>query len=158
MIRIAVIGSRKPSSQSVADTLAWLDSFRSGHSSDEVSIITGGALGMDTAAMHYAYDHHLKLKVFVPRNFHNEQLCCALKGKEGCEIIYTNLGYQQRNTLVIENADLVVSSDYGNGTIDSIEKALNRRLSVYILGRYIPSSHKKRELPHSEYITLLPSC
>ncbi len=33
-------------------------------------------------------------------------LCSELKGRAGCEIIDTNLGYLERNTLIIENADL----------------------------------------------------
>lgn len=156
MVNLAVIGSRQPSAQSVAATLRWIDNFREVHSTEEIGIVTGGAFGMDSEAMQYAFSQRLRLKVFVPGKFHNERLCNALSIRENCEIIYTRLGYLERNTLVIEHSDVVVSSDYGNGTIDSIEKAVRLEKPVFILGNYISSPRRRRELPQSPLITVLP--
>lgn len=44
--------------------------------------------------------------IFATNKFHNSELCRQLKGRAGCEITDTYLGYLERNTLIIENADL----------------------------------------------------
>ncbi len=110
MTKIAVIGSRNPSLESVKAVYSWLDEYREKNDSD-ITIVTGGAFGMDIEAMNYAVENHLKLQVFAPNKFHNSELCSELKGRSGCEIIDTNLGYLDRNTLIIDNADFVVCSD-----------------------------------------------
>lgn len=154
MVKIAVIGSRAPSFASVKAVCLWLDQFIENEKDSAVTIVTGGAFGMDTEAMKYAVKKHLNLVVFAPNKFHNSELCGELKGKDGCEIIDTNLGYLERNTLIIENADFVVCSDYGNGTIDGIEKAISLGKKVYVLGKYVSSSHKKKSVPKSELVIM----
>ena len=153
MTKIAVIGSRNPSLESVKAVYSWLDEYRENNDSD-ITIVTGGAFGMDTEAMNYAVENHLKLQVFAPNKFHNSELCSELKGRAGCEIIDTNLGYLDRNTLIIDNADFVVCSDYGNGTIDGIEKAVSSGKKVYVLGKYVSSSRVKKNLPESELVLI----
>lgn len=153
MTKIAVIGSRNPSLRSVKSVYSWLDECRENNDSD-ITIVTGGAFGMDTEAMNYAVKNHLKLQVFAPNKFHNSELCRELKGRAGCEIVDTNLGYLERNTLIINNADFVVCSDYGNGTIDGIEKAVSSGKKVYVLGKYASSSRVKKKLPESELVLI----
>lgn len=92
--------------------------------------------------------------IFATNKFHNSQLCRQLKGRAGCEIIDTNLGYLDRNTLIIDNADFVVCSDYGNGTIDGIEKAVSSGKKVYVLGKYASSSRVKKKLTESELVLI----
>lgn len=154
MTSIAVIGSRNPTRTSVKAVYLWLDKYIEQNADNPPTIVTGGAYGMDTEAMHYAVRHKIKLKVFRPNKHHNSRLCDELRDNSLCEIIQTDLGYLERNTLVIESSDLVVSSDYGNGTIDSIEKAIARGLAVYVIGEYISSAKYKRTLPRSK-VTLI---
>ncbi|WP_327192100.1 DNA-processing protein DprA [Succinivibrio dextrinosolvens] len=154
MTSIAVIGSRNPTKSSIKAVRLWLDKYMELNGDSPVTIVTGGAFGMDTEAMKYAVTRKLKLKVFRPANYHNSRLCDDLKNNPLCDIIQTEVGYLQRNTMVIESSDVVVSSDYGNGTIDSMEKALARGLKVYVIGEYISSAKFKRALPASN-ITII---
>ena len=149
MTSIAVIGSRNPTQNSVTAVKLWLDKYLEQNRDDNVTIVTGGAFGMDTEAMKYAVLRKLRLKVFRPDKYHNQRLCEELKNNPLCDIIQTDVGYLERNTMVIENSELVVSSDYGNGTIDSMEKAIARGLEVYVIGEYISSTKFKRALPAS---------
>ena len=149
MTSIAVIGSRNPTPASVKAVKLWLDKYIEQNKDTPITIVTGGAFGMDTEAMKYAVTRKLRLKVFRPDKYHNSRLCDDLKNNPLCDIIKTEVGYLERNTMVVENSDLVVSSDYGNGTIDSMEKALGRGLEVYVIGEYISSAKFKRPLPAS---------
>ena len=152
MTKIAVVGSRNPSLESVKAVYSWLDGYREKNNDSDLTIVTGGAFGMDTEAMNYAVENHLRLLVFAPNKFHNSELCSELKGRAGCEIIDTNLGYLERNTRIIENSDFVVCSDYGNGTIDGIKKAVSSGKKVYVFGKYVSSSRIKKKLPESELV------
>ncbi len=152
MTKIAVVGSRSPSSESVKAVYSWLDEYREKANESDMTIVTGGAFGMDTEAMNYAVENHLKLLVFAPNKFHNSALCSELKGKPGCDIVDTNLGYLERNTKIIENSDFVVCSDYGNGTIDGIEKAVSLGKKVYVLGKFVSSARRRKNLPVSELV------
>lgn len=154
MTNIAVIGSRNPTQTSVKAVKIWLDKYLDMNRDTPVTIVTGGAFGMDTEAMKYALMRKLRLKVFRPNKYHNQRLCDDLKNNPLCDIIQTEVGYLERNTMVIENSDLVVSSDYGNGTIDSMEKAIARGLKVFVIGDYISSAKYKRALPVSN-ITII---
>lgn len=154
MTNIAVIGSRNPTQTSVKAVKIWLDKYLEMNRDTPVTIVTGGAFGMDTEAMKYALMRKLRLKVFRPNKYHNQRLCDDLKNNPLCDIIQTEDGYLERNTMVIENSDLVVSSDYGNGTIDSMEKAIARGLKVFVIGDYISSTKYKRALPVSN-ITII---
>ncbi|SFS31637.1 DNA recombination-mediator protein A [Succinivibrio dextrinosolvens] len=154
MTNIAVIGSRNPTQTSVKAVKIWLDKYLDMNRDTPVTIVTGGAFGMDTEAMKYALMRKLRLKVFRPNKYHNQRLCDDLKNNPLCDIIQTEVGYLERNTMVIENSDLVVSSDYGNGTIDSMEKAIVRGLKVFVIGDYISSAKYKRALPVSN-ITII---
>lgn len=139
-MRVAVIGSRKPSQSSVTRVLAYLDNHK-----DEIDeIVTGGAFGMDSEGMKWAMQNKVKLTVFAPVGWHNSTLCNKAKAIEGNDIRDTGLGFTERNTLIIKNCDFVVSSDFGNGTIDSFNKALRRKLTVLVFGKYIPGSYYKQ--------------
>lgn len=130
---IAVIGSRSPSGQSKNKVAAYLNSIK-----DEITeIVTGGAFGMDSMGMEYAEANGIKLTVYRPVGWHNAELCQKLK-HEPNDIISTGLNFNERNTLIIKHCDFVVCGDYGNGTIDAMNKALKMGKKVYCFGRYIP--------------------
>ena len=73
MTSIAVIGSRNPTQNSVKAVKLWLDKYLEQNRDDNVTIVTGGAFGMDTEAMKYAVLRKLRLKVFRPDKYHNQR-------------------------------------------------------------------------------------
>lgn len=141
-MRIAVIGSRTPSVSSVTRVMAYLDNHK-----DEIDeIVTGGAFGMDSEGMKWAMQNKVKLTVYAPYGYHNSVLCNKAK-KEGYNVVDTGLGFNDRNTCIIKNCDFVISGDFGNGTIDSFNKALRRDLTILVFGKYIPGRYYKT-IPH----------
>lgn len=46
----------------------------------------------------------------------------------------------------------MVCSDYGNGTIDGIEKAVSLGKKVYVLGKFVSSARRRKNLPVSELV------
>jgi len=138
-MRIAVIGSRSPSVQSMNKVAAYLDSIK-----DEINeIVTGGAFGMDSFGMEYAHNNEICLTVYEPSGWHNKELCDKYRYNEDHNIVATGLGFNERNTLIIKRCDFVVCGDYGNGTIDAMNKALKMGKKVYCFGSYIPGRFYK---------------
>lgn len=138
-MRIAVIGSRHPSKSSITRVIAYLNNHK-----DEIDeVVTGGAFGMDSEGMKWAMENKIKLTVFAPVGWHNSTLCSRARKIEGNDIQDTGLGFNERNTLIINNCDFVLSGDYGNGTIDSFNKAIRKNLTVLVFGKYIPGNFYK---------------
>lgn len=137
-MRVGVIGSRNPSIESLQRLNSFLDQL-----TDIDAIISGGAYGADTFAMKYAVANTKPLLVFRPRGYHNREVCDWCKNFSFCNIISTGLDFMGRNTLIVENSDIIVCPDYGNGTIDTMEKALAKNIVVYSLGKYIPGKYNK---------------
>ena len=144
-MKYAVIGSRSPSTLSINRVCEYLNK-----QTDIDTVVTGGAYGMDTVGMKWAASHNVPMTVYRPYGYHNE-LVCELYDHAPNHIVRTGLGFTDRNTLIIENANIAVVGDYGNGTIDAITKAVNMQKPVLIFGKYIPGRYIKI-LPESEYI------
>lgn len=139
-MRYAIIGSRFATMESCEPLEKYLNSVN-----DVTEIVTGGAYGADSFGMRYAYDHNIKLTVYRPNAMHNDSLCDWMRDNyPNANVIDTGVNYLRRNTLVINNSDIVVCPDFGNGTIDSINKALKQNKKVLAFGRYIPGSFVKR--------------
>ena len=126
-MRVAVIGSRAPSTESKKRVVAYLDRIKM----DISMIVTGGAFGMDSVGMVYAVNNKIPLTV-IYRKLPN------------CNIVNEGKGFLERNTDIINNCDVVVSGDFGNGTIDAMTKAVKKGIPVYVFGEYIPGSYVKR--------------
>ena len=143
-MKIAYIGSRKAGPESIAKINAYLDNLRADDDT-EIEIVTGGAFGADTAGMKYAQENDLKLTVYCPGGTHNSRYCSWLeKNMMKAQIFHTGLPFLKRNTLIVRDADLVVVTDYGNGTIDAITKALNMKKKVVCAGCYIKGNYFKK--------------
>ena len=142
-MKYAVIGSRNPSNESVIKVWEYLNEFIC-ELDDDVEIVTGGAFGMDTEGMKFAHEHAIPLTVYEPAGWHNEELCDEYRGDENNNIVHTGLGFNERNTLIINDADVVIVGDFGNGTIDAMNKAIAQHKPVYVFGHYIPGRYVKR--------------
>jgi predicted Rossmann-fold nucleotide-binding protein len=95
--------------------------------------------------MKYAQENDLKLTVYCPGGTHNSRYCSWLeKNMMKAQIFHTGLPFLKRNTLIVRDADLVVVTDYGNGTIDAITKALNMKKKVVCAGCYIKGNYFKK--------------
>lgn len=136
---LAVIGSRTPSQESVKELIDILDYNR-----DEIErIVTGGAYGADTVGIQYALHHEIPLTVYCPNGYFNKPLCQLAKDK-GYDVRYTDLGFNERNTLIINDCEEVICPDYGNGTVDALWKAVNQGKKVFTCGKYIQGRYPKR--------------
>lgn len=139
-MRVAVIGSRSPSTESKKRVVAYLDKIKK----DIDMIVTGGAFGMDSVGMIYAVNNKIPLTVFEPAGYHNAELCDIYRKLSNCNIINEGKGFLERNTDVINNCDVVVSGDFGNGTMDAMTKAMKKGIPVYVFGEYILGKYVKR--------------
>jgi hypothetical protein len=148
-MKIAVIGSRTPSKESIQEVKKCLDYLIK--KQPEMTIVTGGAYGMDTVGMEWGASHDVAVIVYTPQGYHNATVCARLEQEPRNKVVHTQLGFNQRNTCIIDDCDIVLVGDYGNGTIDAIVKANMRKKQVYIFGEYIPGRYN-RELPRSEFI------
>ena len=111
-MKVAVIGSRGLKVDNLEKYLP-----------KEVSeIISGGACGVDTSAREYALSHGLKLTEFLPEYSR-----------------YGRAAPLKRNTLIIENADIVLAFWDGKsrGTKSVIDACRKKgvSLAVYLLGK-----------------------
>lgn len=148
-MKIAVIGSRTPSEVSIKEVEKCLEYLVKKH--PEMTIVTGGAFGMDTVGMEWGASHEVAVTVYTPYGYHNSNVCAELEQEPRNKVVHTGLGFNERNTCIIDDCDMVLVGDYGNGTIDAIIKASNRKKKVYIFGKYIPGRYSK-VLPKSEFI------
>ena len=139
-MRVAVIGSRAPSTESKKRVVAYLDKMKKNIN----MIVTGGAFGMDSVGMIYAVNNKIPLTVFEPIGYHNTGLCDIYRKLPNCNIVNEGKGFLERNTDIINNCDVVISGDFGNGTIDAMTKAVKKGIPVYVFGEYIPGNYVKR--------------
>lgn len=139
---LAVIGSREPSEESVSRLVRILElNFKTGKFT---GIVTGGAYGADSIGMEFAIKHNIPLTVYTPKSTlkFNKDLCAKAK-EAGKTVNYTCLSFNDRNTLVINDCDIVLCADYGNGTVDALWKAKNQGKRVYTTGTYKQGAYKK---------------
>lgn len=120
-MKIAVVGSRSITSYEMVRKALQRSPFW--HPSREgqypgVTIISGGADGVDTSAERFAEEHDCNLEVIEPdwndwSNGHPAKV---------------------RNTTIVEEATAVVAvwDGHSNGTRDSIDKALDRGKNIYV--------------------------
>ena len=137
-MKIAYIGSRNASQESIGRVNRYLDEL-----ANLAEIVTGGAFGADSAGMEYAVGRGIALTVYAPEGYHNRNLCREVLKYPDVRVVDTGLGFLERNTLIVNDADMVVSADFGNGTIDAMSKALRQKKQVLVFGKYIPGKYRK---------------
>lgn len=120
-MKIAVVGSRSITSYETVRKALQRSPFW--HPSREgqrpgVTIISGGADGVDTSAERFAEEHDCNLEVIEPdwndwSNGHPAKV---------------------RNTTIVEQSNAVVAvwDGHSNGTRDSIDKALDQGKNIYV--------------------------
>lgn len=127
-MRIAIIGSRKISNTLLPEfypnrdifyfDVSILDSLLPKITEEEITIISGGARGIDKVAEQYAKDKNLKTLILEPD--------------------WDNLGKVAgfvRNDDIIKLSDVILAIWDGtsNGTFDVIEKCLKKHKPIYLL-------------------------
>ncbi|WP_019002650.1 DNA-processing protein DprA [Succinimonas amylolytica] len=147
-MKIAYIGSRTASQESIARVNAYLSSI-----ADLTEIVTGGAFGADSAGMEYATERGIALTVYAPEGYHNSDLCQKVLKFPNVRVVDTGLGFMERNTLIVSDAAMVVTADFGNGTIDAMTKALRQNKRVLVFGKYIPGKYRKAIPGGVEFMT-----
>ncbi|MGB6084069.1 DUF2493 domain-containing protein [Moheibacter sp.] len=114
-MKIAIVGSRSFKDYELLKN--EVEKFISENSLEEVTIVSGGAIGADTLAEEFAAEKGYKTIIFLPdRKTH---------GREACRI---------RNTDIVETGEVVFAfwDGISTGTKDSIDKAQNLNKSVFI--------------------------
>ena len=66
MFNIGIVGSRRPSEESIIKLINYLDWFIA-NIDDQVGIVTGGSYGADSIGMAYAASRGLELTVYRPK-------------------------------------------------------------------------------------------
>lgn len=116
-MRLGIVGSRKIYNpwEKVAEALLHFDLFSS------VELInSGGAKGVDTAAVNLAKDYGIPYKEYLPDKS---------KGIAGLF---------ERNQFIVDNSDaiLAVWNGYSTGTVDTLKKARKACIPFYCFGTY----------------------
>mgnify|MGYP000846991345 FL=1 len=114
-MKIAIVGSRSFKDYELLKN--EVEKFITENSLEEVTIVSGGAVGADTLAEQFAAEMGYKTVIFIPdRKTH---------GREACRI---------RNTDIVETGEVVFAfwDGISTGTKDSIDKAQNLNKSVFI--------------------------
>lgn len=115
-MNIAIVGSRslenKP--QAVRDAIERAPFF---DTDEDITIVSGGASGVDTIAAHYANEKLYDTLIIEP----NWQKYGPAAGPK-------------RNTRIVDNADSVIAVWDGssNGTADTIKKVLDAGIPLYV--------------------------
>lgn len=114
-MKIAIVGSRSFKDYELLKN--EVEKFITENSLEEVTIVSGGAVGADTLAEQFAAEMGYKTVIFLPEY--------KKYGRGACHV---------RNTQIIENSDIVFAfwDKKSKGTLDSINKAKKLNKSVFI--------------------------
>lgn len=120
-MRLGVVGSRTITDydkvkRAIYRSPWWMDNFADQHPG--VTIVSGGAEGVDTSAEQFAEEHGCSLKVLKP----------DYDDWSGGHPAKT------RNTRIVEESAAIVAvwDGQSNGTRDTIDKALDRGVNLYV--------------------------
>lgn len=146
MFNIGIVGSRRPSEESIIKLINYLDWFIA-NIDDQVGIVTGGSYGADSIGMAYAASRGLELTVYRPKEWHNSEFCERLLAEGYTEIFMTGASFLDRHTFIVEDSDILICPDYGNGTLDAFEKAVIKNIPIVSVGLYRPAKDRFRDVP-----------
>lgn len=114
-MKIAIVGSRSFKDYELLKN--EVEKFISENSLEQVTIVSGGAVGADTLAEQFAAEKDYKTIIFLPdRKAHGWE------------------AYRIRNTEIVKTGEVVFAfwDGISTGTKDSIDKAQNLNKSVFI--------------------------
>jgi hypothetical protein len=116
-MRIAIVGSRTFNDYEFVKQMFLQVLELEGLTLDNVEIVSGGARGVDSLAYRLAKELGIPIKVYFP-NYHKHGRKAPLL----------------RNTKIVNDADLVIAipTPESKGTWDTINKASNKGIKVYI--------------------------
>lgn len=116
-MKIAIVGSR--SFKDYEFLKKEVEKFISENSLEEVTIVSGGAVGADTLAEEFAAENGYETIIYLPDR--------KTYGREACRV---------RNTDIVETGDVVFAfwDGISTGTKDSINKAekLNKKMFIHL--------------------------
>lgn len=130
-MKIAIIGSRTFKDYDLLqETMHNLIYEQNDGSFDNVTIVSGGAKGADSLGKRYASDHNLGYLEFKAKWKDLSHPDAVIR--EGAYGKYDAVAGHRRNTLIIEEADIVVAFHNGSkGTADSLRKA--RKMNKFVV-------------------------
>lgn len=114
-MKIAIVGSRSFKDYELLKN--EVEKFITENSLEEVTIVSGGAVGADTLAEQFAAEMGYKTVIFLPEY--------KKYGRGACHV---------RNTDIVETSEVVFAfwDGISTGTKDSIDKAQNLNKPVFI--------------------------
>ena len=126
-MKIAVIGSRTFQDYKLLcqklDEIISQSNGPTAQSIGAVSLLSGGAPGADSLAYQYAKERGIPIQIFMADWDDITHPEARVRVNKWGKRYDANAGFR-RNTLIIENADLVVAFHNGSpGTADSLKKA-----------------------------------
>jgi hypothetical protein len=111
---IAIVGSRSITDKEFV--FSTIDCYLSNLNKDEIVIVSGGAVGIDSLAMLYAAEHNIKTEIFKPD--------WEKYGKSAGFI---------RNQQIVDRADYLLAITTGSkGTADTIKKAEKKGIVIKV--------------------------
>jgi hypothetical protein len=111
---IAIVGSRSITDKEFV--FSTIDHYLSNLNKDEIVIVSGGAVGIDSLAMLYAAEHNIKTEIFKPD--------WEKYGKSAGFI---------RNQQIVDRADYLLAITTGSkGTADTIKKAEKKGILIKV--------------------------
>lgn len=116
---LAIVGSRNFSNKVLFDQiLADITTIMGAPN----KVISGGAIGADALACEWARENFVEMIIFEPKH------------KDFPKKTRKWMAPKERNTKIIENSDVVIAfwDMKSTGTKDTIEKALNRELQIFL--------------------------
>ncbi len=130
-MNIAIIGSRDFNNYKVLEEKIHLIIYEENENSfKDVTIVSGGAKGADSLGAQYATKHGLKLIVHEAKWKDLTHPNARIKSNQYGEYD-ANAGHR-RNTLIINDADIIVAFHNGSpGTANSLKKAYSLKKKVY---------------------------
>jgi hypothetical protein len=111
---IAIVGSRSITDKEFV--FSTIDHYLSNLNKDEIVIVSGGAVGIDSLAMLYAAEHNIKTEIFKPD--------WEKYGKSAGFI---------RNQQIVDRADYLLAITTGSkGTANTIKKAEKKGITIKV--------------------------
>lgn len=127
-MRVGIVGSRKPKSTYRLETFVrMLDA--------NVTVVSGGAPGVDSLAVAYAKEEGLSYKVYKPKWGDLSHPEARIKAGADGRKYDANAGFR-RNQIIVDNSDVVIAFWDGKspGTTDTIKRAKKAGKLLAVVG------------------------